>query len=490
MDDSLLENFCKLIGDKTGLHFTKDQGKELERKLATIKEAFAFQSLQDCLKWFLEPPFNKKKLDALAESLTIGETYFFRDTHAFEILKKTLLPALIQERKNTQQLWIWSAGCCTGEEIYSLAILLDQLLPSPNTWSIHLIGTDINPEFLRRARQGQYREWSLRSTPEAIKKTYFIKEGDLFTLLPSIREKVEFYVHNLMDPLFPFLNQMDLILCQNVIIYFSPSHLPKVVQRLADALKEEGWLSVSSIETPYILDPSLTPVPLEGVPFFRKKASSSPSPPRQPFLLSPSHPLPSASFPSLQTTPEIFPESPLQEISPPFEKKWTLQILKERAHQLAHAIDRQERRKRSKVLVFYLNKERYAIECAYAKEVHPFKEWTTLPSLPPFIKGVMNIRRKILAVIDLKRFFGLSGEYQSPPSPVIILEKTEKEFAILTDGVEGVLEIFLEEIQPPVATLTEIKQEFLKGLTRDHLLLLDGKKLLEDNRLVIAELRS
>jgi purine-binding chemotaxis protein CheW len=160
-------------------------------------------------------------------------------------------------------------------------------------------------------------------------------------------------------------------------------------------------------------------------------------------------------------------------------------LLKQRAHKLAQPPSGKERQHELSVIVFYLNKETYAIEYKYIKEVYKFKEFAFIPHLPPFVKGVINVRRKILSIIDLKEFFGLSNENQEIESKVIILEGSNREFAILTDGIEGMQTVTLEEIQPTLSTLTGVKQEFLKGLTTDRLIILDGQRLLEDARLVI-----
>ena len=157
--------------------------------------------------------------------ITIGETYFFRDSAQFALLRDRVLPDLFSParlRAHDAPIRIWSAGCASGEEPYSLAILLHQL-----GWSsrAQVFGTDVSRPLLRQARQAQYSRWSLRGVPEEIVATYFKRSGDRFVLLPAIARAVEFRYLNLADAGYPSPQSgvwgMDLILCRNVLIYFA-----------------------------------------------------------------------------------------------------------------------------------------------------------------------------------------------------------------------------------------------------------------------------
>lgn len=168
-----------------------------------------------------------------------------------------------------------------------------------------------------------------------------------------------------------------------------------------------------------------------------------------------------------------------------FEQKKT--ILKQRAEKTAQKMTSISHVEQLQVIVFYLGIEKYAIETLYIREVYPVKEITALPGLPAFVKGIMNVRRRILSVIDLKYFLDITTENREHNTKVLILEYKAMEFAILTDGIEGIRTIPVPEIQISLPTLTGVKQEFLKGLTADQLVILDGKRLLESQHFIIQD---
>jgi chemotaxis protein methyltransferase CheR len=286
LSDFLIEKFCKFVMSTMGLRFSKDSYKDLARKLNVISRELGFKKNRECLEWLLNTPFDQEKMDILARTFTIGETYFFRDTHTFQILRENILPDLIQRRHQSQRLFIWSAGCSTGEEAYSLAILLYQLIPHIDAWSIRIFGTDINRQFLHHAKLGHYKQWSFRSTPQEIKDTYFIRQDRVFTLLPNIKKMVTFDYYNLIDsedpPFVSPQQPIDLIICNNVLIYLTGPSIKQVVNKFARTLAEGGWLSVTPIETPYISDPLLIPTKLEKLFFFKKMSQYQPVPPTPP----------------------------------------------------------------------------------------------------------------------------------------------------------------------------------------------------------------
>ncbi|HEY9073171.1 MAG TPA: chemotaxis protein CheW, partial [Desulfobaccales bacterium] len=139
------------------------------------------------------------------------------------------------------------------------------------------------------------------------------------------------------------------------------------------------------------------------------------------------------------------------------------------------------------VLEFSLAYERYALETALVREVHPLKELTPLPCTPPFILGIINLRGQILAVIDLKRFFNLPEKGLSDLNKVIILRRGRLEVGLLADAVAGVRAVSAPEVQAPLPTLEGLSPDYLKGVTRDALIILDAEKILTDPRLIVHE---
>ena len=163
-------------------------------------------------------------------------------------------------------------------------------------------------------------------------------------------------------------------------------------------------------------------------------------------------------------------------------------ILKERAKILSKP-KQQETIKSDflEILVFKIANEKYGIETKYAKEVYPLKDYTPLPGTPLYIFGLINVRRKILAVINLKSFFGLA-ETKNENSKVIILKGGEKEFGLLTDGFEGIQKISISKVQTSLPTLTGIRQELFKGVTLDKIIIIDGKKLFSSQEIIVDEM--
>jgi len=242
-----------LIEERFGLHFPADRLLNLERSLRSAVTDFGFHRLPDFCRWLLSTPLSRPQMEKLASHLTISETYFFRDRRLFTALETKILPALIQERRNsTRQLRIWSAACASGEEPYSLALLLRSLVPDLDNWRVHLWATDINPRVLEKARAAVYGNWSFRSTPDSLRELQFDRLPDgRFRLRPEITRLPRFEYFNLVedDPTQIWEAQhMDLILCRNVLMYFSLPVVERVVRRLHECLTPGGWLAVSPAE--------------------------------------------------------------------------------------------------------------------------------------------------------------------------------------------------------------------------------------------------
>ena len=266
----------EMIAQCTGLHFPRDRRDDLVRGIAASAPDFGFDDLAACVRWLLSTPPDKARVDVLATHLTIGETYFFRDTHTINALAQDILPELIRTRRGRgQRLRIWGAACCTGEEPYTLAILLHQLLPDLPDWHVTITATDINPRFLGKAATGVYGEWSLRSTPARVRERYFVSTSKgRYALIPEIRRMVRFERLNLASDTYPSLaldtNAMDVILCRNVLMYLTSSQMRRVIVNLHRSLIEGGWLAVSPSEASQALFPQFATVNFPGAIVYRK----------------------------------------------------------------------------------------------------------------------------------------------------------------------------------------------------------------------------
>lgn len=245
--------FSKLVEKRFGLHFPEKRRAELERG---VRQAFANSTcadLKECYRQLLDPEKGGLELDRLANALTVGETYFFRDAGQFNALYRHVLPQIIERRRAIRTLRIWSAGCASGEEPYSIAIMLRELLPDVDKWAITILGTDINTEALDRAHKAVYGEWAFREErAKQWRARYFRPQDKRYELVPEVRRMVTFARLNLAEADYPSYETnttlMDLILCRNVTIYFSQAVTSQVIQRLYNALVDGGWLVVGHSE--------------------------------------------------------------------------------------------------------------------------------------------------------------------------------------------------------------------------------------------------
>jgi chemotaxis protein methyltransferase CheR len=191
--------------------------------------------------------------EAMIPAVTINETHFFRNRPQMQALQSEILPELIKKRSNSKRLRIWSAACSSGEEPYSLAILLHRLLRGQSGWDILIHGTDIDHLALAKAAEGVYGNWSFREVPPDVKEEYFERTDEhRYLLAPDIRRMVKFSRLNLVDDLYPTAesqtDRMDLVICRNVLIYFREEAIRRIVDRFHQSLVDDGWLVVGHAE--------------------------------------------------------------------------------------------------------------------------------------------------------------------------------------------------------------------------------------------------
>jgi chemotaxis protein methyltransferase CheR len=258
----LLARLNGFIETRMGLHFPPSRQSDLKRGLCSAADEFGFNTVNSCMEWMLSSTLSDSQIKTLAGHLTIGETYFFRDKRVFEILESQILPEIIDSRRDREKiLRIWSAACSSGEEPYSLAILLARILPGLKDWSTSILATDIAPLSLKKAAAGVYREWSFRDTPHWFKSGYFKKIQQGFEIAPPIKQMVTFACLNLAEDQYPAIinatNAMDIIFCRNVLMYFSRERAQEVIHNLSRCLVDGGWLMISPVDIPGMEFPPL-----------------------------------------------------------------------------------------------------------------------------------------------------------------------------------------------------------------------------------------
>lgn len=273
---SLLEKTSILISKKTGLNFPQNRLKDLERAFTSVAKELKFEEIEDCIKWFLEEPMSQEKIDKIVSVVTIGETYFFRETRCFEVLEKIIVPQIIAKGyQGSKNLRIWSAGCATGEEPYSIAIMLHRMRGQLKDWDVSIQATDINIHSLGHAMKGIYSTWSFRNTPDWLQKNYFKEVGvGRYEVSSEIRQKVNFAYLNLAENTYPSLlnetNALDIIFCRNVLMYFTPEHIKETLERFKNCLKDDGWLILSSCENFNFMISNFSAVYYPGVILYQK----------------------------------------------------------------------------------------------------------------------------------------------------------------------------------------------------------------------------
>ena len=280
IDRDLMAEVSRVVAERMGLHFPEERWPDLGRGLASAARELGFAHPDATLSWLSIPELTTGQVETLASHLTVGETYFFRDPASFAALEQEILPALMAKRAGAGRiLRLWSAGCCTGEEAYSLAITCSRAVPDLRAWNLSILATDINPKFLAKAEAGRYSEWSFRGTPAALRERFFSPAPDKsFVVAPTFKQLVHFSYLNLAEDLYPSLhnhtNAMDVVFCRNVLMYFTPDHQRRVVAALHRSLVDGGYLFVDPVEAGPSLFPMFVTDHIGGVIVFRKTSQS------------------------------------------------------------------------------------------------------------------------------------------------------------------------------------------------------------------------
>lgn len=320
---SLLSSSSELVAAALGLHFPEEKWPDLERGLASAAPELGHPDGEKLALWLRSASPTRAETEVLASHLTIGETYFFRDPETLQVFETTIVPDLLRAREATgRRIRIWSAGCCTGEEPYTIAMILDRLLPSESGWNVTILATDINPRFLRKAAEGIYSEWSFRAMPPGTRERWFRRKGERrWELDPKIRSRVRFSCVNLATDVFPALvndtNAMDVIFCRNVLMYFSAERVAEVAQKFHRTLTSGGWLIVSAAETSAATFSLFQGVPHAGGTAYRKRVAGRQDEPEPLLPASPAVALPERPAEIIAPEPVSQPVSDRLSVAPP-----------------------------------------------------------------------------------------------------------------------------------------------------------------------------
>ncbi|MFE8702235.1 CheR family methyltransferase [Cytobacillus sp. FJAT-54145] len=252
------QQFILNIKKKTGIDLALYKEAQMKRRLVSLYEKKGFKSFQD---FFNAISKDKELLNEFLDRMTINVSEFYRNNKRWNVLEQQLLPKMLQRNK---RLKIWSAACSTGEEPYTIAMIMSKFMPLSQ---VQILATDIDDNVIARAKVGMYPERSLNEVPEDMKRKYFTQDGSFFKVSDEIKKTVTFKKHNLLADSFggPF----DLIVCRNVLIYFTEEAKDILYKKFSNALNKDGIFFVGSTEQ--IFNPSLYDFETEDTFFYRKK---------------------------------------------------------------------------------------------------------------------------------------------------------------------------------------------------------------------------
>lgn len=252
------EQFVKQMHGKTSIDLSLYKEQQMRRRLTSLRNKRGFQKFND---YYLAMEKDETMLEELVDRMTINVTEFYRNPKRWDVLRDKVIPKLIE---NKQHLKIWSAACSSGEEPYSLAILFREYYPHVK---VNILATDLDVKALEKARQGIYDEQALKTLPANKKAKYFTFENNNFTISNHLKPMITFKKHNLLDDAYP--KNIDLIICRNVMIYFTDQAKDYVYQQFSQALRKEGVLFVGSTEQ--IFTPDTYNLALYDTFFYEKK---------------------------------------------------------------------------------------------------------------------------------------------------------------------------------------------------------------------------
>jgi chemotaxis protein methyltransferase CheR len=265
--DPAFEEVVTLLGIRSGLAFPENRHDSAEQGIRRAMRRAGVGSLHG-YRELVET--DAGALDDLLVELTVGETYFFREPQHFEFIRREVLPAHRRRCGEDHLLRAWSAGCASGEEAYSLAIVIEKELAE----RAHVLATDVSRAALAKARRAAYGSWSLRGDAAAAASPYLTRQGKQFLVADKIRRRVTFNYLNLALDVYPSFATgtwaLDLILCRNVLIYFNRETVRKVARRLFDALAPGGWLITASSDPPLNGEAPYETVVTEWGVFYRR----------------------------------------------------------------------------------------------------------------------------------------------------------------------------------------------------------------------------
>ncbi|NPA39671.1 MAG: methyltransferase domain-containing protein [Thermodesulfobacteria bacterium] len=249
MQQEILDYFSSFVKKFAGIVYDKDRYPILNRKLRELAVNLDYKGVEDLYRE-VKKGTNKQLLIQVVDALTTNETYFFRDRHPFEALKNHIFPELFKKREREKRIDIWSAACSTGQEPYSIAmLLLEHFADYLKRYKVSIYATDISIKSVEKAKKGLYHQIEInRGLPATYLVKYFKQEGFYWKISEEVKKLVKFDIVNLMEIKRKVFQRFDIIMCRYVLIYFDMTTKKKVFQDLWDRLKPGGYLFLGATE--------------------------------------------------------------------------------------------------------------------------------------------------------------------------------------------------------------------------------------------------
>jgi len=227
---------------------TNDKAYLLESRLLPVARKWKLATFDDLVR-VIRSKMDEAVIRDVVEAMTTNESFFFRDTKPFDQFKALVLPALLKSRAASRTIRIWSAACSSGQEPYSLAMILSEMAAQLNGWRIEIVGTDLSTEILNRAKEGMYSQFEVqRGLPITMLVKYFSQIGDRWQINAKIRGMVQYKEFNLLQDPMP-LGRFDVVFCRNVLIYFDQPTKTRVLNSVSKLMPEDGFLFLGGAET-------------------------------------------------------------------------------------------------------------------------------------------------------------------------------------------------------------------------------------------------
>lgn len=268
--------FAGLIEKSSGLYFDESKKDSLRISLTTRISLTRHKSFIDYYEFLKDPLRGAEEFKKLLSLITINETYFFRNPEQYAILRRHILPAIIRQKTQARgtppTLRIWSAGCSTGEEPYTLAIVLKEMEDLFQGWTVEILATDVSEKALETAKNGIYGRRSLQNMTQSRIDRYFVRDGERYTIIDDIKKIVRFAYFNLIHIPYPLYQMQgkDIIFCKNVTIYFKIESTKRVINNFCDSLNSGGYLFIGHSETLWGVSDRFETVVIDGVFCYQK----------------------------------------------------------------------------------------------------------------------------------------------------------------------------------------------------------------------------